>query len=275
MSLAHTSLGKETVYPNQYDRTQLFPIERAPNRKELGILPENLPFHGRDVWNAYEISWLNPKGKPQTAIGLFTFPCHSPYLLESKSFKLYLGSFNSERIESMSKLLDMLISDLSHACGAPVEVTLQTPEEANQSYQIQKPDGVCLDNLDVEIDTYTPNSALLKIEDSNTIVEEKLYSHVLKSNCPVTSQPDWATVFITYQGPKINHESLLKYIISYRDHTEFHEQCVERIFQDIKTICKPASLTVEARYTRRGGLDINPIRSTEKHPFIYERLVRQ
>ena len=262
MSTPDTSpLGKPTAYKSEYDPSLLFPITRQQKRDEIGIAAgATLPFFGVDIWNAYEVSWLNMRGKPQIAIATFTVPADSPNLIESKSFKLYLNSFNQTKVASADALVDMLRADLSDAAGAPVQVTLAMPDTfANQ--RMGELEGLSLDRLDIEVDSYDPNPSLLKADHSEAMVEEKFVSHLLKSNCLVTGQPDWGSVQIHYVGAPINQEGLLKYLIGFRNHNEFHEQCVERIFMDILHQCKPQKLAVYARYTRRGGLDINPWRS--------------
>ncbi len=253
-------LGKSSEYPTHYDPSLLFPIPRAPKRAELQI-SGTLPFFGADFWTAYEISWLNLRGKPQIAIATFMVPADSPNIIESKSFKLYLNSFNQERLESADQLVEKLRTDLSAAAGGAVQVTLT---EAAQFGQVQFGElgGLSLDRLDVEIEASAhPDGSILRASLDQATVEETLVSHLLKSNCPVTSQPDWGSVQIHYVGAPIDQERLLKYIIGFREHNEFHEQCVERIFTDILRYCRPQKLAVYARYTRRGGLDINPWRS--------------
>jgi len=260
-------LGKSSAYQSQYAPDLLFPIARQQKRDELG-LSGTLPFFGVDIWNAYELSWLNMRGKPQVAIATITAPADSPNIIESKSFKLYLNSFNQTRLAGPDALLALLRDDLSDGFGAPVHVTLTSPE-AFGGIKMGELDGVLLDRLDVEIDAYSPSPQLLKVNHENGQVEETLMSHLLKSNCLVTGQPDWGTVQIRYVGPQIDQEGLLKYLIGFREHNEFHEQCVERIFMDVLRQCQPTKLAVYARYTRRGGLDINPWRanfSTGKLP---------
>ncbi|WP_288411206.1 NADPH-dependent 7-cyano-7-deazaguanine reductase QueF [uncultured Herbaspirillum sp.] len=256
-------LGKSSPYPTHYDPSLLFPIPRAPKRAELQI-SGTLPFFGADFWTAYEISWLNLRGKPQIAIASFTVPADSPNIIESKSFKLYLNSFNQERLESSEQLLDKLRTDLSAAAGANVQVSLTESAQFGQ-LQFGELSGLLLDRLDVDIEPVSgaahPDGSQLRANTEEATVEETLVSHLLKSNCPVTSQPDWGSVQIHYVGAPIDQERLLKYIIGFREHNEFHEQCVERIFTDILRHCKPQKLAVYARYTRRGGLDINPWRS--------------
>jgi 7-cyano-7-deazaguanine reductase len=254
-------LGKHTEYVFEYDKSLIFPISRAQNRAKL-TMPDNkvnndLPFYGFDVWTGYEVSWLNLKGKPQVAIVEFVIPAQSSYIVESKSFKLYLNSFNQTRLADRSELESRLVQDLSEGFGAPIEVRIFDV----MSFPIsQQSLGFGIDDLDIEVSNYSPNPDLLTCE-ANQSAQETLHSHLLKSNCPVTGQPDWATVIISYEGSKINHESLLQYIISYRNHDDFHEHCVEQIFCDLLSKGQFKQLSVTARYTRRGGLDINPTRS--------------
>jgi 7-cyano-7-deazaguanine reductase len=252
-------LGKTSAYRTDYAPELLFPIARQGKRDELG-LTGTLPFFGVDIWNAYEISWLNQRGKPQVAIARITVPADSPNIIESKSFKLYLNSFNQTRLDSVVALKTLLQQDLSNGFGATVHISITQPEEFGM-VEMGELDGLLLDRLDIEVDNYSPTPDLLKAALDEEPVEEKLISHLLKSNCLVTGQPDWASVQIHYAGPQIDQESLLKYLIGFREHNEFHEQCVERIFTDILRQCQPQQLAVYARYTRRGGLDINPWRS--------------
>ena len=252
-------LGKPSTYQTQYDPSQLFAIPRQDKRDELG-LSGALPFFGVDIWNAYELSWLNMRGKPQVAMAKLVVPADSPNIIESKSFKLYLNSFNQTRLGGTEALLELLRADLSAGFGAPVHITLTLPDEfANVA--MGELDGILLDRLDIEVTDYVPDPSLLQAEPGAVAVEETLVSHLLKSNCLVTGQPDWASVQIHYVGAPIDQASLLQYLIGFREHNEFHEQCVERIYMDILRQCKPIKLTVYARYTRRGGLDINPWRS--------------
>ncbi len=270
--LHQAPLGKETQYPTQYDPTLLFPIPRANGHASLSIQPRPNWF-GADIWNAYEVSWLNHKGKPMVALARFTFAASSANIIESKSFKLYLNSFNQTRLESAEKLLALLQQDLATASGAAVEVQLIEPARFNAE-SIQELQVTLIDELDIETSQYEPDASLLQCTAGNTI-EETVVSNLLKSNCPVTSQPDWASLQISYTGQPIDHASLLKYIISYRNHNGFHESCVEQIFCDIMQRCKPAELFVYARYTRRGGLDINPWRSTRPANVAGMRNARQ
>ena len=267
--LKHTPLGQETNYVVHYDPKQLCPIPRANNWFHRDY-PE-APFSGSDIWNAYEISWLNAKGLPQVAIAEFRFPCDSPHIVESKSFKLYLNSFNLTRFATADEVQSLMTVDLSKCAGADVEVSLLPVDEGGEISVLQ---GHCIDHQDIEIDHYQPVPEILRSV-PGTEVQEQLYSHLLKSNCPVTGQPDWASIQIEYFGPAIDQATLLKYLISYREHGDFHEQCVEQIFMDLLEHCKPKELTVFARYVRRGGLDINPYRSTETKLAINNRLIRQ
>ncbi len=258
----HGPLGEAVEYQDQYAPELLHPIPRQLGRDTLGLGLE-LPFSGVDIWNAWELSWLNSKGKPEVAIGEFRFPANSANIVESKSFKLYLNSFNQTKLGSVVELQTCLEKDLAAACGSRVEVLLHRPNSWNKVFKLGGEDGICLDDLDLSPAEYQPNPALLK----NNIGEplhEYLYSHLLRSRCPVTGQPDWASVYIEYSGKPIEHLGLLAYLISFRRQNDFHEQCVEQIFCDIQRQCRPDSLTVYARYLRRGGLDINPWRSTDK-----------
>jgi 7-cyano-7-deazaguanine reductase len=258
---SHASpLGKATEYQSHYAPELLYPISRQLKRNELGIADSALPFVGHDLWNAYELSWLNGKGKPVVAVGTFRVPATSPNLIESKSFKLYLNSFNQTAFASLQEVCAAMTRDLSAAAGAPVAVALEPLSQRPQA-TIGVPEGTLIDELDIACDRYQPAPDLLATLPGDA-VEETLYSHLLKSNCLVTGQPDWAMVVIRYRGAPIDRAGLLRYIVSFRNHNEFHEQCVERIFTDIQQRCRPTVLAVHARYTRRGGLDINPFRST-------------
>jgi 7-cyano-7-deazaguanine reductase len=256
-----STLGQPVDYPERYDPARLFPIPRAAQRAGLG-LGGDLPFRGVDVWNAYELSWLDGRGKPQVAVGEFRVPCESPNLIESKSLKLYLNGFAQERIGSIAALGARIATDLSAAAGAPVGVALRAPSSF-ASDTLAELDGQSIDGLDVEIDHYGPPQLEYLRADATIPASETLVSQLLKSNCPVTGQPDWATLQLRYAGPRIDREGLLRYLVSFRRHSDFHEHCVERIFCDLLARCAPRKLTVYARYTRRGGLDINPWRSTE------------
>jgi len=267
----HSPLGKASAYIDQYDASLLFPIARAPKRAEIG-LEGATPFFGADLWTAFELSWLNLRGKPQVAIAHFTVPCETPNIVESKSFKLYLNSFNNTRFADAAEVQARLRADLSEALwrgaaqAGTVGVRLLGAELFDRE-PVYELDGLNLDRLDVECSHYTPAPELLRTTppaENEGPVSEVLVSNLLKSNCLVTGQPDWGSVQISYTGAQIEQEGLLQYIVSFRNHNEFHEQCVERMFMDIWTRCKPLKLTVYARYTRRGGLDINPFRTS--HP---------
>ena len=259
--LDHAPLGKNSATPNQYSPDILFPISRSINRQLLGIQDHALPFFGVDIWNAYELSWLNNKGKPQIAIACFMVPANSPNIIESKSWKLYLNSLNNHPFASSEELISTLKNDLSEAAGVSVNVQLHSPEhQSNRG--MQELEGQLLDRLDIEVNpSQAPDASLLSVDSSLGMVEQCVVSHLLRSNCPVTGQPDWASVQIKYAGLSINEEGLLRYLISLREHQEFHEHCVEKIFMDIKEQCRPSKLSVYARYTRRGGIDINPFRA--------------
>ena len=253
-------LGKPTEYRADYAPELLYPIPRQLKRDELGISGGALPFVGEDLWNAYEVSWLNPKGKPVVALATFRVPADSPNLVESKSFKLYLNSFNQSVFADADAVEATLARDLSAAAGAEIGAKVAVLGSRPQ-VSIGYPAGELLDELDIACDSYQPAPELLYTSDG-PLVEETLYSHLLKSNCLVTGQPDWAMVVIRYRGRPIDRAGLLRYIVSFRGHNEFHEQCVERIYCDISEHCAPQALAVYARYTRRGGLDINPFRSS-------------
>lgn len=260
----HSPLGKATEYRNTYTPSLLYPIPRQIKRDELGLNAADLPFVGEDLWNAYELSWLNPRGKPVVAVATFRIPASSPCLIESKSFKLYLNSLNQSRFDNLDALAATLVRDLSAAAGARIEVELVELGQRPLA-EVGYPVGTLLDEQDIDCDCYQPDPSLLATT-VDAPVEECLYSHLLKSNCLVTGQPDWAMLVIRYRGQPIDHAGLLRYIVSFRNHNEFHEQCVERIFCDIQRRCAPEALAVHARYTRRGGLDINPFRSSGEFP---------
>jgi 7-cyano-7-deazaguanine reductase len=261
-----SQLGKASAYVDQYDASLLFPIPRAGKRAEIGISGD-APFFGADMWTAFELSWLNLRGKPQVALVHFTVPCESTHIVESKSFKLYLNSFNNTRFAEAADVLSKLRADISEAVwrGGPVKSSVGVKLVAAEMFDrepVYELDGLNLDRLDVECTRYQPAPDLLKTTLDDAPVTEVLVSNLLKSNCLVTGQPDWGSVQISYTGLPIDQEGLLQYLVSFRNHNEFHEQCVERIFMDIWTRCKPLKLTVYARYTRRGGLDINPFRTS-------------
>ena len=270
----HSPLGKSSEYISTYTPSLLFPIPRAAKWAELGLSAETLPYKGVDFWNCFELSWLLPSGKPVVAIGEFSIPADSPNIIESKSFKLYLNSLNQTAFADTQSLEATLRTDLSSAAGKPVSVRIRSLADIEAEGVMALP-GVCIDGLDINVSSYEhPRPELLRCDDSR-VVEESVHSHLLKSNCPVTSQPDWGSVVVEYRGAALDHASLLAYLVSFRQHSDFHEQCVERIFLDLQRLLKPEKLTVYARYVRRGGLDINPYRSTENTQFLNVRLARQ
>jgi 7-cyano-7-deazaguanine reductase len=261
-----SQLGKASAYVDQYDPSLLFPIPRAGKRAEIGIVGA-APFFGADMWTAFELSWLNTRGKPQVALVHFTIPCETPHIVESKSFKLYLNSFNNTRFADAAAVLERLRADISEAVwrGGVVQSSIGVrliDAALFDREPVHEMDGMSLDRLDVECTHYQPAPELLTTVPEEGVVSEVLVSNLLKSNCLVTGQPDWGSVQISYSGLPIQQEGLLQYLVSFRNHHEFHEQCVERIFMDIWTRCKPTKLAVYARYTRRGGLDINPFRTS-------------
>lgn len=266
-------LGQVSQYPGQYDPSLLFAVSRAPKRQEINLAADAPGFVGQDVWNAWEVSWLLPSGKPVVAIAEIRLPALSPNLIESKSLKLYLNSWNQHVAASSDRVVAQIEKDLSAAAGAPVTVAVTPVAQAAQSFAVQSDEAKCIDELDIEVNSYQPEADLLALGEGE--VSETLVSHLLKSNCPVTSQPDWGSLFVRYQGRQIDHESLLRYVVSFRQHTDFHEQCVERAFADIQRLGNFESLTVWARYVRRGGLDINPWRSTHESVADNDRHVRQ
>ena len=252
-------LGKTSDYPDQYDAGLLFPIDRNESWKAMGDDRSSIQFHGVDIWNGYEVSWLNGKGKPIVCVAEFRVPASSPFLVESKSFKLYLNSFNQATFDDASSVKAVMEKDLSAAAGGPVTVEFHGMD---YSYP-EAPQAVCIDHLDIDIATYTPSPDLLSVKEGAPF-DGWLCSHLLKSNCPVTGQPDWGSLYVHYSGDEIEQAGLLAYVVSLRQHQDFHEQCVERTFRDILERCQPKTLTVYARYVRRGGLDINPFRTTEE-----------
>ncbi|CAH7142263.1 7-cyano-7-deazaguanine reductase [Vibrio chagasii] len=272
--LAGLTLGQKTEYSNQYDASLLQPVPRSLNRDDLALNGE-LPFVGHDIWTIYELSWLNTNGLPQVAVGEVFIPATSPNLIESKSFKLYLNSYNQTQFENWEQVTQRLTQDLSACAGETVIVNVNSVTDyTNQP--IVTMEGECIDNQDIQITSYDFEASLLEGAAGEQEVEETLHSHLLKSNCLITNQPDWGSVEIAYSGKQIDREALLRYLVSFREHNEFHEQCVERIFTDIMKYCAPSKLTVFARYTRRGGLDINPYRSTEQdRPNHNKRMARQ
>ena len=270
-----SQLGKKTTYINKYNQTLLYPISRIPQDIQIAM-------HGFDLWNMYELSWLNSKGKPEIAVGQLIYDASSKKLVESKSLKLYLNSFNNSNFASLEEVKSTITNDLSHILDTQVIVKISKLEE-KQNIFVQ-PQGICIDDIDIEILSFefeNRKEILTKLIDSHEIISETLYSNLLRSNCPITSQPDWGTIVIEYTGKKISKLQLLSYILSYRNHNEFHEHCVESIYSEIIRYCEPSKLTVYANYTRRGGIDINPYRSTQKNFDLqnalihHKRLLRQ
>lgn len=263
-ALEASLLGKQTPYQDQYNPSILFALPRDTHWEKLGINRAHLPFKGEDLWNAYELSWVNPHGKPKVAMAEFRFPAKSTHIIESKSLKLYLNSFNQSCFTTQDEVVTRLTQDLSDRVGAPVGVRI-VPYSCVEP--IQPPtDYQSIDDVDIICEYYEPTPALLKLnqtDGTDDVIYEKLRSDLLKTNCPVTGQPDWATLFVEYRGPKLDHSALLSYIVSYRQHSDFHEHCVEKIYMDLwELLGHPNYLSVYARYTRRGGLDINPFRAS-------------
>jgi 7-cyano-7-deazaguanine reductase len=270
-----SELGRSCTYDLHYNPLRLYAIPRAVQRKEIGVDPNHLPFNGVDCWNHYEVSWLDVKGKPLVAVAEMVFDCTTPYLIESKSMKLYFNSFNNTQFKSMEEVRKTVERDLAKCSAGNAQVSILTLREKEHAMVLPAFTGECIDNLDVTCSLYQVEPDYLAVGKNR--VEEILYSNLLKSNCLVTNQPDWGSVQIVYEGLQINREGLLKYLVSFRNHNEFHEQCIERIFMDIMRRCQPEKLTVFGRYTRRGGLDINPYRSTinVKSQDLNYRLIRQ
>lgn len=274
-ALQNLTLGQSTNYKSSYDPSLLQSVPRSLNRTELEISTNNLPFVGFDLWNIYELSWLNSKGKPIVATGVVNVPCDSDNIIESKSFKLYLNSFNQTKFSSLDEVIKTLEKDLSQCANKSVTVTLNNNLDLF-SDTLGTFQGTCIDDIDIEVDNYQLTPDYLHNISLDERVSETLYSHLLKSNCLITNQPDWASIEISYSGQKLNEEQLLRYLISFRQHNEFHEQCVERIYCDIMKFAQIDTLSVYARYTRRGGLDINPLRRTENTAaYNNTRLLRQ
>lgn len=282
--ISESPLGKEVEYKGTYDAGLLFPINRQVGRSKIGlegVYAKELPFRGVDIWNCFEVSWLSEFGKPCVRILRLGVPYDSPNIVESKSLKLYLGSFNNSKFVSEEEVLEIIRHDL--AINLDAQPYSQLIRLGDHSENIVSPEGICLDDIDIQMDVYEVNANMIKMDDSDEEVTELLYSDLMRSNCLITGQPDWATIVIQYEGKKINHKSLLEYIISFRNHIEFHEQCIERIFTDIMHKSMPKKLTVQGKYTRRGGIDINPIRSTQEvemlnlisGPINIRRFVRQ
>ncbi|MFK7862888.1 MAG: NADPH-dependent 7-cyano-7-deazaguanine reductase QueF [Pseudohongiellaceae bacterium] len=267
-------LGSEASYPTSYNPDLLYPIPRWPARSLLDI-DKKIQMYGLDHWQAFELSWLNLKGKPQVAIAELFFNCESENIVESKSLKLYLNSFNQERIESIEKVVQTIQKDLSLLTKSEVKV-IAAPLGRSSRHTTERLPGSCIDSLDVEITDTTPNEQLL-ICTEELVFDGRVYSDLFKSNCPVTGQPDWASVSIQYTGMEINNESLLRYLCSFRSHQGYHEECAERIYRDIMVRCQPSELLVAMNYLRRGGIDINVYRSTTilGSDSVNQRLIRQ
>ncbi|GAA0838398.1 NADPH-dependent 7-cyano-7-deazaguanine reductase QueF [Marinobacter szutsaonensis] len=274
MALHNAPLGKSSEYPDSYDPNLLFPVARDENRRRIGLEDGRWPWFGEDLWQAWEVSWLRPGGVPAVAWAEIFVPAASPSIIESKSLKLYLNSLNQHVFSTSEQLVETVVSDLSSACGAAVRVNLHSVDESGEA--IGRPEGYRLIDDEPVADVvyqYAPES--LAVEQGAEVVTEQLCSHLLKSNCPVTGQPDWGTLLISYTGPKIDRSALLRYIVSFRNKQDFHEHCVEAVFTDLMKHCQPTELAVCARYTRRGGLDINPWRSTQAEGSAGPRLIRQ
>lgn len=272
--LAAGVLGQAVTYRDTYDPSLLYPIARAPKREALGVAADDVPFSGVDVWHAYELSWLNPQGKPCVALARVVIGADSECIVESKSFKLYLNTYNQTVFVDQEAVRVRMQEDIGAAVSGEVAVTLFAVDDP-AGVAVHRLPGRCLDTLDVTIDTYSVDPSLLQLTGAGEVTET-WYSHLLKSNCLVTGQPDWGSIVIEYRGPEIAPDALLRYLISYRQHNEFHEQCVERVFMDLLTQCQASELTVKAFYTRRGGLDINPMRSTQSAATLSPwRLLRQ
>lgn len=259
--MGENPLGKSIAIPAVYSPDILTPIRREENRQRLGIASGQLPFDGADIWNAWELSWLNGDGMPQVATARFVFPCDSENIIESKSLKLYLASFNQEKIPDQQQVTETVSRDLSRAAGTDVDVQLFGLSDLKTAFP-ELPAGRCLDEQTLRFDAYNVNADYLRMKSDAVITEEVLYTDLFRSNCPVTGQPDWATVTVSYRGRGLDHEGLLRYLVSYRLHNDYHENCVERIYLDIMQHCEPEELVVEANFLRRGGLDINPVRSS-------------
>jgi 7-cyano-7-deazaguanine reductase len=270
MTIDQSPLGKPTPYPERYDASLLFPVERMPQRALLGIADAQ-PFSGVDIWTAYELSWLDRRGKPLVAVAEIRVGAESPAIVESKSLKLYLGSYAQERVDTIEELTRRIETDLSNACGAPVDVLLLA---SPATLRVAELPGESIDDCDIAVDLHEPDPMLLKR--GTGFVEESLRSALFRSICQVTGQPDYADVVVHYRGARIDRAALLRYLVSYRRHAALHETCVERMFIDIGSRCRPEQLTVYARFLRRGGIDINPFRTNfEPAPRRHERTPRQ
>jgi 7-cyano-7-deazaguanine reductase len=259
-----SSLGENTNYPIRYDPSILVSLNRADSRRKLRLDSKNYDIFGIDSWTCYELSWLNQNGVPRNSILYFSYSCHSKFFVESKSLKLYLFSLNNKRFSSNEGLVQTIKGDLEAALKT--DISLEISVEPREIISNEN----CIDSLKVKEPSSQPNSLVLL--SSNKDVDEDVTCSLFRSLCPVTAQPDWATVHIAYKGKQINHESLLSYLLSYRNHQGFHEECVEKIFQDINKRCELESLLVRANYLRRGGIEINPVRTTHEN---YEQILRE
>jgi 7-cyano-7-deazaguanine reductase len=268
-----SSLGQSSDYQDSYNRQLLHAIAREDYRSTIKGL--SLASYGNDTWQCFELSWLNAHGLPQVACASITVSVATAYIIESKSLKLYLNSLHHQRFDSVSEVSACIQQDLSNLLGQGVSVDIYP--SADNSFANDDPDEVfLLDDLDVRELTYTRDANLLIIDETLPEVEDEiLCSHLLRSVCPITNQPDWGSLTIRYSGPVIQKEGLLRYIVSFRHHDGFHEQCVEQIYSDIMNQCQPCHLSVCAQYTRRGGIDINPVRSNHSAPLVVNRLWRQ
>jgi 7-cyano-7-deazaguanine reductase len=256
--MSKNPLGKVTEYKSTYDKSLLFPISREQNRKRLGI--EKVIFQGYDAWNSYEVSFLNKNGKPEVRRCSIVYSSDSQNIVESKSLKLYLNSFCMTSFEDEKDVLKIIKNDLKQVLKTDfLEVKFFDFTKSLKYFKIDK--KLVIDDLDVEISKYNLDSELLKVnKDKNDKVYE-LYSNLLKTNCPITGQPDWATVYVKYKSDfKLDESSFLKYLVSFRNHNDYHESCCETIFRDVFEIVKPEVLVVKCFFTRRGGIDINPCR---------------
>ena len=272
MNKTNLPLGRETDYPHEYAPDVLCPISRSQSRADLGIGDE-LPFAGVDIWNAWDLTWLAPSGLPQVATAEIRVPADSPNMVESKSLKLYLGSFAMSPFESADAVAEFIARDLAPCVGAPVNVGV-LPVAGTEARRVARLAGTCLDNADVACSDRDVNADLL-LSDKSDVTQEEVHTHLLRSLCPVTSQPDIGSLQIGYSGPRIDHAGLLQYIVSFREHNDFHEACIERMFVDLLDRCGCETLTVQARYQRRGGIDINPVRTNCSEKPLNLRLWRQ
>ena len=268
-----SSLGEHSQYDNEYDPALLHPILRGEYRSTVANFVA--PLYGHDLWQCFELSWLNNNGVPQVACADIIVPMESLAIVESKSLKLYLNSFHDRQFADQDGVKALIKKDLTALLSAGVDVVLRSASIVVSALP-QAVEPLLLDDLDVTCHEYQRNPKLLLLNDDNRQVDsEQLCSHLLRSHCPVTNQPDWGTLTIRYSGSAINPEALLRYIVSFRQHNGFHEQCVEQIYSDIMTECQPELLTVYAQYTRRGGIDINPWRSNDSEPLVLDRVWRQ